>query len=73
MVTTQRGAGFRVGIGLLALELVNLVASLGILAGYRFPGTDFGVLIVVDAIPAVVFLLMFVVVVLRVRGGRNVA
>ena len=61
------------GIGLLALELVNLVASLGILSGYRFPGTDFVVLIVVDAVPAAVFLLMFVLVVLRVRGGRNVA
>lgn len=72
-MSKQRGVGFRVLLGLLVLQLVNVLASGGILVGYRFPHPDRIILVVADLIPVVAFVVMIAMVFARVRRGRNIA
>lgn len=78
MATNQRagkprGAGVDVALGLLALQAVDALVSWGILVGYRFPGAAEGLLIAADVAPTTVFLLLSLLVLARVRRGRNFA
>jgi len=73
VVGRQRGAGFHVALGLLALQALDTLVSWGIRVGYRFPGAGSTILVVSDFVPLVAFLLIGAAVAFKVRRRRNVA
>ena len=69
----QKGAGFHVALGLLALQVIDSLVSWGILVGYRFAGAGEVILLVADLAPTLLFVLISAAVAVRVRRGRNFA
>jgi hypothetical protein len=60
-------------MGLLALQVVAVLASWGILAGHRFNHVEVLVLLSSDTVPTVLLLAMALSIAVRVARGRNVA
>ena len=55
------------------LQAVNVLASWGILFGYRFGSVDHTLLLIADIVPAAVFVAFVLVGVVWARAGRNFA
>ena len=69
----RRGEGARVALGLFLVQIVDLLASLGVRLGYDFPGTESAILLSVDVAVLVLFVAQAAFLFVRVTRHRNVS